>query len=490
MGKKEDQVRALRDQATAAVSDGKYAAALASYTQLAKLEPDDPGWLQRVADCHRRLGQKELELGALVKAAQGYRQQGFGLKAVALCKMALTIDPASATVKKQMADLVARISLSPAAKRQNAVQGKGKAVASRSKRPGLSKVEAKAQAASEPSLPLSSVSLIPKLPNAKQESALGIYELVLGKNKTIQLGQIAIKEKKPARTAVERALARTPLFGDVDASTLTTLVERIEIVHLEPAQVLFHEGDVSDALYVVADGEMVALRKGIELGHFSEGDFFGEVGLISDQPRQAMLGAASSTVLLKLDRALINELVDTRPGFLEVLLRFLRARLVRTLMLTSPLFKKLDARQQASLSKQFKFLEIDPGTVLVEQGAHAEGLFILLAGKATVRRERGERVQEIGHLMAGDVFGEMSLLSKKPAVGSVTVETRSFALFLPAKQFNELVMTNPMLLEAVSLIADRRQALLDAIGLPEGRADLIWVKPVHPTIRRRRGPAV
>jgi CRP-like cAMP-binding protein len=213
-----------------------------------------------------------------------------------------------------------------------------------------------------------------------------------------------------------------------------------------------------------------------------DGDFFGEIGLISDQPRQATVGATRDALLLKLNRNLVNELIDAHPGFLEVVLRFLRARLVRTLMLTSPLFARLTAADQRAVGGQFKFLEIEPGTTLIEQGVKTQGLFILLEGKAVVRRESNGQVREIAQLQSGDLCGEMSLLSQTSANASVQVESRAFALFLSARKFHQLVMSNPMMLEAISNIAHERQAVLDAIGCPDGRTDLIWVKPVRPVL--------
>jgi CRP-like cAMP-binding protein len=476
---KEERVRRLRDEAVAAIEAGKFEAATTLYTQLAKLEPEEPAWLQRLADAHRRLGQKPLELAALLKAATAYRNSGFAIKAVALCKMAIAIDPANLTARKQLAELCAP----KPSKRVSRPAGP------RSRRPGkITQQASKADgAASQPSLPLSSASLIPKLPKTRQERvSLGVYELVLGKPKTAQLAEVKIHFKGPPKARIAQTLGRTPLFGEVDANTLPTLVDRIELIQVDKGQVLFREGDPADALYVVADGEMAAFRRGVQLGHLGEGDFFGEIGLISDQPRQATVGATRNSVLLKLNRALINELIETRPGFLKVVLRFLRARLVRTLMLTSPLFAKLGPVEQKTVSGQFKFLEIEPGTTLIEQGSKTQGLFILLEGKAVVRRETNGQIREIAQLQSGDLFGEMSLLSQKPANASVHIESRCFALFLSARKFHQFVVSNPLMLEAVSNIAHEREVLLQALGCPDGRADLIWVKPVRSQVRLPR----
>lgn len=477
MSKKDQRIRQLRDAAVAAIASRKFEEALASYTELTKLEPEDGSWLQRMADCHRRLNQRQQELGVLLKAALVYQRNGFALKAVALCKVALAIDPKHVVARRQLAEVLAHKSRSPKLLKRPAASN-------------ASQPRAAAQVPpqdSGPALPLSSVSLLPKLPDAKHhETSHGIYELVLDSNKLVPPNAVNVRNKGAPRSRIERTLARTPLFGEVDASLLPTLIDRVETVHLDEGQVLFQQGDACDGLYVVVDGEMVARRKGVELGRFDEGDFFGEIDLLSDQPRQAMLGATRATLLLRLDRALINELIDSWPGFLDVMLGFLRARLVRTLMLTSPLFASLPAAQQAKLGRQFKFLEIEPNTPVVEQGVHSRGLFILLAGRAVVTREDREQVHQVGKLGAGDLFGEMSLLGETPANATVTILSRSFALYLPARKFHDLMTANPRVLQAVQAVAHERQAVLDAIGCPDGRADLIWIRPVS-SLQRKPG---
>lgn len=479
MSKREQRVRQLRDAATTAIAKGNFDEALTAYSELAKLEPEDGGWLHKVADCYRRQGHKQQELGVLLKAALVYQRNGFALKAVALCKVALAIDAKHVVARKQLADLLAHKSRSPKLIKKSPTGNDGQR-------------QAPAQVPSHssgPALPLSSVSLLPKLPDAKHhERSHGIYELVLDPNRLVPVNGVTIRNKAAPRARIERTLARTPLFGEVDASLLPTLIDRVETVHLDEGQVLFQQGDACDGLYVVVDGEMVARRKGVELGRFDEGDFFGEIDLLSDQPRQALLGATRDTLLLRLDRVLINELIDNWPGFLDVMLGFLRARLVRTLMLTSPLFASLPPAQQAKIGREFKFLEIEPNTLVVEQGARSRGLFILLAGRAVVTREDRQQLHQVGKLGAGELFGEMSLLGEEPANASVTILSRSFALYLPARKFHDLMAANPRVLEAVQAVAHERQAVLDAIGCPDGRADLIWIKPVSSLQRGSGNP--
>ncbi|HTM45865.1 MAG TPA: cyclic nucleotide-binding domain-containing protein [Polyangiaceae bacterium] len=508
MSKVEQRIRALRDEATRLVERGKPAQALLKYRELEELEPEEPDWVRRAADCCQRTGDKKQELECLLKAAQGYSLAGFVVKATAMCKRALALEPNNTAATTQLSLLhTARDEHASAARaRQEANVN-----ASIEKRPPVVKIlppvtqlpaprivtpiavpladvslaavslAAVSLASIPPRAPLSAVSLVPLLPGslrAELGSAVdGVYELVLAEGSAALAVPQGFDDARLEREQAELALNRSSLFESVAPATLKSLLEQVQWVHLEPGEVLFSEGSEADAMYVVALGEMVATKEGpseIKLGTLGEGDFFGEIGILNDQPRQATLRAIQSTDLLRLDRELINLLIATEPGFLQVMLRFLRARLVMGLMLTSPLFSRLGAAQRAALSGQFRFLEIDPQTALIKQGTRADGLFVLLSGSARVENVAvAGHSGDLGRLHAGDLCGEISLLNHEPAHASVTSETRCFALFLPAQEFRELVMANPLMLEAVSEIAQQRQAELQAGLASEGHLDLI-----------------
>src|SRR5690606_37250549 len=113
-----------------------------------------------------------------------------------------------------------------------------------------------------------------------------------------------------------------------------------------------------------------------------------------------------------------------------------------------------DARD---LAQRFQFIEVKDFKPLVQQGLRSEGLFILLTGQARVTRTDGDRSSELRILGPGDVFGEMSLVNQEEAIASVVTSSKSFALFLPAKDFLSIIMVHPVVLEYVSTLAKERK---------------------------------
>jgi cAMP-dependent protein kinase regulator len=288
----------------------------------------------------------------------------------------------------------------------------------------------------------------------------GIYELSL--DDVEYLDESPAPEPEPdtaarARAAAQDVLPRTPLFSDVSQESLVRLVSRVSLRELESGTVVYREGAPGDALYVIVEGAVEIFKEGpprVSQAMLGEGEFFGEIGLVSDTPRVSTAAALEATQLLVIDRTVVSELCDAEPGFLKVLLRFLRYRLIAPLLETSPLFAPFNDEERKAMAKRFQFLELESGAVLIEEGKRAPGLFVLLSGEAEVVRGKTEKLATLG---AGDVFGEMSLVTGRPAVGTVQTTKKSFALEMPAARFTETVMMNPQVLEYVSELADQRE---------------------------------
>ncbi len=67
----------------------------------------------------------------------------------------------------------------------------------------------------------------------------------------------------------------------------------------EPGAVIFRQGDYGDCAYFVLSGEVEAVRelggKEVVIASMSEGDYFGEMALLSESPRNATIRAVKAT---------------------------------------------------------------------------------------------------------------------------------------------------------------------------------------------------
>jgi CRP-like cAMP-binding protein len=305
-----------------------------------------------------------------------------------------------------------------------------------------------------PSLEIESVTVPREIeagPELQMESSEEPVELAVD-----DLEDLAVP--RPYSLAARRALESTPLFAGLPAGALEQLIDRLGLVELQPGQVLFRQGDSGDALYIVAEGTVTVQPEGPprqELTRFGPGSFFGEVALVTEEPRSATVTAATETQLLAVDREAVRMLIGEFPDVLPVILRFLRERLVDRLVQTHPLFASFGAGDRAYLVAQFRFLEIDPGSGIVREGGRPAGLYAILSGRADVTT-RGKRVATFG---PGDLFGEVSLLTGEVSPVAITAVGRCLALCMPSQAFREIIMTHPQVLSYVGDLADERKKL-------------------------------
>jgi CRP-like cAMP-binding protein len=419
-------LRRLKDEAAQAVEKGKWRKAAELYDQLAAAVPEDPSFLHRGGEAYRRLGRQSDAIARLARGAALYAQKGFLLKAIAACKIVLEIEPQHTDTQRQLAALCAE------QRRQS--------------RPVLGAGARGAQALA-PGQPLASLPLGKVLPDTRELEP-----------HVVELAAAEPPDWEPMPLSGTQVLPKTPLFSALGEPELRRLIERSRLVRVTPGELVFAQGDPGDALYVVAQGEVaVSYATGsgpdIELARLGDGAFFGEIALLCDHPRSATVRAVRPAELIAIGRDVVAELTALSPEALSLMVRFVRDRLLDTLLTTSPLFAQFSPADRQSLAARFRFLEIESGHTMVVQDERSPGLYVIAAGRCAVSRS-GEPVAALG---PGDLFGEASLLSHQPASASVRTQGKCYLLELARAAFAEVIVTHPPVLEYAHAVAESRQ---------------------------------
>jgi CRP-like cAMP-binding protein len=270
---------------------------------------------------------------------------------------------------------------------------------------------------------------------------------------------LAVDSRADAKPRVDaERLHGLPLLGELPRDALDMLVRRVENVEVAPGDRVISEGDIPDKVYIVVRGDLVATRgtPPRPLARIGEGSFFGEMALLDDTPRSATVTAVTDAELLALPRALVMDLGAKFPTVMASLMTSLRARLIATLTATSPLFALIPAKERRGIVDRFKLREIEPGTPIIREGQRADGLYVILTGRADVVA----RGLPIATLTTGDVAGEMSLLSHGVAEASVRARTRVTALTLSSSGLQEIIMIHPQVLEHLATLSEARRGEL------------------------------
>ncbi len=136
-----------------------------------------------------------------------------------------------------------------------------------------------------------------------------------------------------AEFAVE-ALGRCRLFSGLGQGSLQALARNLRTRRFKRGEVVFHQGDPGDALFIVASGVVkvvVPSEDGEEaiLATLRRGDFLGELALIDGAPRSASAIALEATEMLTLPREQLRSLVAGEPAIRDALLVALAAEIRR-----------------------------------------------------------------------------------------------------------------------------------------------------------------
>src|SRR3954451_2049708 len=115
-------------------------------------------------------------------------------------------------------------------------------------------------------------------------------------------------------------LKRAPLFAGLDDEAATALSNAMGTIRLNKGEVLFHEGDAEDRLYVVVSGKVKLGRSGSAgrenlLAILGPGQMFGELSLFDPGPRSSSATAVTACVLRTLEH---DELMGWLTGRPEV----------------------------------------------------------------------------------------------------------------------------------------------------------------------------
>lgn len=128
---------------------------------------------------------------------------------------------------------------------------------------------------------------------------------------------------------VERVLFlhKVPLFAALDPADLQQVARIATERSFAGGEAVMREGDIGDALYVIAAGSVRVLRDGSEVAMRGAGDSIGEMSLVGHEARNATVIAAGDVRTLRIGRAEFEAMLRDRPETALGVIRVLSARL-------------------------------------------------------------------------------------------------------------------------------------------------------------------
>ncbi len=115
-------------------------------------------------------------------------------------------------------------------------------------------------------------------------------------------------------------------FKNLTPHELTNVAERMTRRQYMPGEIIIREGEVGEELFLISEGEVEVDREGREVARLGPGDFFGELALMSGNPRNANVIASRPVDTYVLGKDDFDSAIQASASFREQLRRVYFAR--------------------------------------------------------------------------------------------------------------------------------------------------------------------
>ena len=128
---------------------------------------------------------------------------------------------------------------------------------------------------------------------------------------------------------------KAPLFSALDEETAGQLMDSMTPRRLARGEVVFHEGDPGDSLYVIITGKVKLVRSSGDgreslMSVLGPGEMFGELSLFDPGPRLSTVYVVSDTEFISLGNDALRDFIADHPEVAMQMLSGLAHRLRRT----------------------------------------------------------------------------------------------------------------------------------------------------------------
>jgi len=135
-----------------------------------------------------------------------------------------------------------------------------------------------------------------------------------------------------------RMLAITPVFEGVPTEARLALADHFQLRRFEKDEVIIRESEAGDTFYLIRSGSVDLSTSGmgkggdqVALGKMGEGEFFGEVALLTDKPRTATVVAHEKVELMELARSDFDQITKKFPSVRKIVEAYQKQRVQDTI---------------------------------------------------------------------------------------------------------------------------------------------------------------
>jgi CRP-like cAMP-binding protein len=205
-------------------------------------------------------------------------------------------------------------------------------------------------------------------------------------------------------------------FKDLSDFILSELCSVFKLHFLEPAKLVFKQGEVGTAWFIILAGSCKVLinktgrvEDSVHVATMPEGAGFGDLALVNDKPRTATIAAATDVTLISVEKTDYNRI-----------LKVIHITEQREKLLFLKNFKLFDDWEEYKIkptASLLKWTTYAPGQVIIEEGAPIKSFYFLRTGvvyqtrKLTLRSGQTVLVR-VAPIKENEYFGHEGVLDE------------------------------------------------------------------------------
>lgn len=272
----------------------------------------------------------------------------------------------------------------------------------------------------------------------------------------------------PVKERIAGLRARVPLLAAADEQQLRETFLTAKVREYRNGEIIIRQNDYTSDFLIVASGRVELWKRPeqktneVKVAELTAGNFFGEMSLISGRRRTATAKAVGATRMIEIPRKAILKLLGAAPRA--------KALVDQAFMLRAfggYLFPGVPEAQLGELVDLATVSSLPKDAVVFKEGDPADAFYLIRNGMVKMSKKSGDKDVILSYLVAGNFFGEASLISNANCLTTVSTIFPSDLIRLSKNDFKNFLAVHPELREApLRKLEERRIAGLIADATP------------------------
>ena len=251
----------------------------------------------------------------------------------------------------------------------------------------------------------------------------------------------------PEENSIIKILRQSPVFRGLPDKLFQRQDVGLDFLHLKEKQFLFTQGEVSDAMYVLVEGELHILSEKNLLHKLVPFQCVGEISVLGNDNRSADAIATKPSKLIVIPKTTLDVWIDNSEVLLQRMVAIARKRLRSNQLskLLPGLFGTHERDLLNCIVRYLKWQHLQSGDYLFKQDDEADSMYILISGRLQVITQRQDGEPSLAYIYAGECVGEMAVLSNTVRNASVRAQRNCDLVEIKQDSLDQILQIYPQL---------------------------------------------